>query len=337
MTASLLVAFAAAVAVTLDDATTRFEAPRFGVTVAMPSEWEIAVREREEYAFVARIPQADPGRPGAVACELALAPESLDAYRTRIDTNAERSNRPGKLIRNEVVAAPNGGSRLETLWEFHPEPDATWRELTVRVIANRQLYAFVLNVDGTTWETAHPAFDALVATAEFTPPDTGAESIDPTVNRWLQREFRFAIDLPTAWRPALAPAEIALLFANGPARGIWSDNLVVVGHPHQPMDLDQIRRELPEGLRAIDPGCEILACEVVPQGGKTALETVVRTRRGPFSMTVLERRFQGDRFNYEVKYTFESERFDELAPAFRSSLDSFSEIPGALPAGGKPA
>ena len=49
----------------------------------------------------------------------------------------------------------------------------------------------------------------------------------------------------------------------------------------------------------------------------------MRTRRGPFSMTVLERRFRGGRFDYEVKFTVESERFDALAPTLRKSLDSF--------------
>ena len=56
-------------------------------------------------------------------------------------------------------------------------------------------------------------------------------------------------------------------------------------------------------------------------------------------MTVLERRFRGDRFDYEVKYTVESKRFDALAPALRKSLDSFGEVPGDVPAAGpgKPA
>jgi hypothetical protein len=58
---------------------------------------------------------------------------------------------------------------------------------------------------------------------------------------------------------------------------------------------------------------------------------VVRTRRGPFSMTVLERRFRSGRFDYEVKFTVESERFDALAPTLRKSLDSFEEVPGSVP------
>ena len=50
-------------------------------------------------------------------------------------------------------------------------------------------------------------------------------------------------------------------------------------------------------------------------------------------MTVIERRFPGSRFDYEVKYTLESSRFDALAPALRKSLDSFRELPGPAPGG----
>src|SRR5437763_17212887 len=91
-------------------------------------------------------------------------------------------------------------------------------------------------------------------------------------------------------------------------------------------------REVPGQLRQVEPDCEVLLCQVVKQGPREALETVVRTRRGPFSMTVIERRFRGDRFDYEVKYTVESKRFDELAPTLRKSLDSFGELPGSTPA-----
>ena len=69
------------------------------------------------------------------------------------------------------------------------------------------------------------------------------------------------------------------------------------------------------------------------QGKSEALETVVRTRRGPFSMTVIERRFPGSRFDYEVKYTLESKRFDAMDPVLRKSLDSFRELAGSVPAG----
>jgi hypothetical protein len=49
-------------------------------------------------------------------------------------------------------------------------------------------------------------------------------------------------------------------------------------------------------------------------------------------MTVIEWRFRGDRFNYEVKFTVESDRFERLAPTFRKSFGSFGESPGVVPA-----
>jgi hypothetical protein len=320
------------------DSTVRFEAPKYGLKLDLPAAWRLAARERDEYVFVAEIRQSDPDRPGAAACELGVAPESLDEYRTRIDANAKQQRRPGTLARNEVV---RGGAerpdRLVTLWELRDDGGGLWRELSVRTIANRQLYTFILNVDEDGWETARPAFDALLASARFEPPDTGADLADAAANRWRQREFRFVMDLPEGWRPVLAPDEVALLFANGPAHGIWSDNALVLAHRHRNEDFAALARTLPDQLAAVEPGCEVVSCQVVKQDGREALETVVRTRRGPFSMTVLERRFRGERFDYEAKFTVESKRFDDLAPALRRCLDSFRELPGDIPAGGRPA
>jgi hypothetical protein len=316
--------------------TVPFEAPKYGLKTRIPKDWAIAVRERDEYVFVARIPRDDPDRPGVALCELGLAPETLDEYRTRIDAN-ERRGRPGELVRNEVVKAPQG-DRLETVREFHPVFGGLWHEVTIRVVAHRQMYTFTLNVDDATFAEARAAFDALIAATVFAPPDTGADRAGSGTNRWVQREYKFALDLPEGWEPVLAPSEVALLFANGPAHGIWSDNLLVLGEPHRPLDLGALARDLPDQLREVEPGCEVLSCRVVKQGTTDALETVVRTRRGPFSMTVLERRFRGRRFNHEVKYTVESQRFDALAPALRKSLDSFTDVPGSVPtAGGRPA
>jgi hypothetical protein len=309
--------------------TVPFDSPKYGLHVDIPKAWEVARREEEDRVFVALIPQADPLRPGVVACELGLAPETLDEYRTRLDANAARGG--GKLVRNEVVKDKDG-ERLETLREFRPRSGGVWRELSVRFVANRQMYTFLLNVDEPTYAAARRDFDALLASARFERPNTGADPAGP--NRWLQREFKFVLSLPDGWAPVLAPSEVALLYANGPAHGIWSDNVLVLAHPHRPTDLAALAKTFPDDLRKAEPGCEVLACEVVKQGKLDALETVVRTKRGPFSMTILERRFRGERFDYEVKYTVESKRFEALAPAMRRSLDSFAELPGAVPKGG---
>jgi hypothetical protein len=309
-----------------------FTSLKYGLKVELPKEWEVAIREEEDRVFVATIAQADPRRPGVAACEIGLAPESLDDYRTRLEGNAARNRRPGgTLIRNQVVKG-KAGDRLETEWEFRPGFGGVWREISVRKVLNRQLYVFTLNVDDATYPLARPAFDAMIASAKFTVPNTGADPAGK--GRWLQREFRFAINLPEGWSPVLAPTEVALFYANGPARGIWSDNVLVLAHPHRRLDLKGLQATFPDELRRAEPGCEVLSCKVIPQGTGEALETVVRTNRGPFSMTVLERRFRGERFDYEVKYTIESKRFDALAPELRKSLDSFAEMPGELPKGG---
>jgi hypothetical protein len=311
-----------------------FEAPKYGVTTKIPKAWTIAEHEQEDRVFVAIIPQDEFDRPGVAACELGLAPESLEDYRTRIDTSAKKNGRPsGKLATNRLIKDARG-ERLETIWEFHPDAGGFWREVSVRTIANRQLYTFILNAEDSVYAKVRPAFDALVVATSFSPPNTGADLLTKTSNRWIQREYKFAVDLPTGWSPVLAPSEVALLFANGPSHGVWSDNLLVLAHPHRKVDLQELAKQLPEDLHREDPKCEILSCKVVPQGKLQALETIVRTSRGPFSMTVIERRFQGVRFDYEVKFTVESKRFDELAPNFQRSFESFREHPGDVPAAG---
>jgi hypothetical protein len=308
-----------------------FDAPKYGVKTSIPKDWPIADRESGDRVFIAVIRQDDPEKPGVVACELGLAPESLDDYRTRIDANARRGDRPrAKLAKNMIVKSPKG-ERLESIWELRTAAGGIWREVSVRLIVNRQMYTFQLQVDDPTYAKVRDAFDSLVDATEFTAPNTGADLLTKKTNRWVQREFKVAIDLPEGWQPVLAPSDVALLFANAPPKGIWSDNLLVLAQPHRAMDLHEIERTLPEQLQREEPNCEVLFCRVVKQGDLDALETVVRTTRGPFSMTVLERRFRGGRFDYEVKYTLESKRFDALAPALRKSLDSFGEVPGDVP------
>ncbi len=311
--------------------TVMFEAPKYGVAARIPAGWTIAEREQEDRVFVALIPQSDPERPGVAACELGLAPQTLDEYRTRIEANAKQGRRPGgKLVRNEVTRTAKG-ERLETHWEFRPRSGGVWKERSVRMVANRQMYTLTLNVDEPTYAKVGALFDALLDSLTLKSPDSGADRVGKDGNRWLQREFRFAIDLPEQWSPVLAPSEVALLFANGPASGIWSDNLLVLAEPHRKLDLKELEADLPEQLRAAEPNCEVLSCKVVPQGKGQALETVVRTQRGPFSMTILERRFAADRLDFEVKYTVESKRFDALAPTLRKSLDGFQELPSSAP------
>jgi hypothetical protein len=338
---SSLIVLALTAAVAADDSptdlppTVAFEAPKYGVATRIPKDWPLAVREKDDRVFVAVIPQDDPGRPGIAACELGLAPESLEEYRTRIDSNAQNRGRPnGKLASNRLINDARG-QRLETVWEFHPVSGGFWREITVRIVANRQLYSFILSVEDAKYAASRTAFDALVSATTFKAPNTGADLLLPAANRWVQREYKFTLDLPESWSPVLAPSEVALFFAVGPSHGVWSDNALVLAHPRGKTDLNEQARELPDLLKKEDPNCEILSCKVIRSDRTEALETVVRTQRGPISMTVIERRLPGTRYDYEVKYTLESKRYEAMEPALRKSLDSFRELPGPTP-GSKP-
>lgn len=318
----------------------RLVSTRYGLTAELPKAWRVVEREQQERIWVAILPGVDGEKPGVVACELAIAPESLEDWKTRIDGNARqegaRTARAGAVVRNEIVETP-GGPRLDTVREFQPVPGQTWVERSVRVIAHRQLYRFVITATAGGYARHRAGFEAVIDSARFRAPETGCKRVDRAGNRWQQREFLFAIDLPEGWSPALAPAEIALLYATAPPVGIWSDNCLVIARPHTDIELAEVRAALPDQLKHEDPNCEVLACELVPQGRGQALETIVRTQRGPFSMTVIERRFRGERFDYEIKCTLETERFERLLPKLRSTLDSFEELPGAVPSLGKPA
>ncbi len=240
-----------------------FEAPKYGVVSQIPKDWPIAVREEEDRVFVAIIPQKDFDRPGVAACELGLAPESLDEYRTRIDTNAKRNGREsGKLASNRVVKNAHG-ERLETIWEFHPNTGGFWREVSVRVIAHRQLYTLILNVEDSIYQKARPAFDALVDATRFSPPNTGADLISKPTNRWIRREYKFALDLPEDWKPVLAPSQVALLFANGQPHGVWSDNLLVLAYPHRDTDFKELAQR---ASGPASPGGSPVRGHLVPGG-----------------------------------------------------------------------
>lgn len=213
----LIPALAAALAIA-GEGPTVLSAPKFGLKVEVPSEWKVVSRESGDRVFVATISQADPDRPGVVACEIAVGPENLEEYRTRIDASAKRPGSPGTLVRNEVLKTPEG-DRLETLKEFRPSPASLWKERSVRTIKNRQLYTFILNAEAAAFESAAPKFEAMIATAAFSPPNTGAKLADRALNRWVQEEFRFALDLPEGWRPVLRPTRWRCCSRTGRPRG----------------------------------------------------------------------------------------------------------------------
>lgn len=309
-----------------------FESVRYGLKTRLPKGWPVIAREKNEYVFVCEIPQARfPDRPGILACEIAIAPESLNEYKTRIDGNAKRGNGGGSLTKNEVLAK-NGQvmpERLESIWEFRLPSGEVWHEITVRVLQGKHLYSFVLNIEDEMLQAARPKLDAVISQARFISPDSGATQVlGATSNRWIQNEFHFVVDLPKDWAPLLAPNEAALLYANGKPKGIWADNMLVLATQAGKLDYQKLSKTFAADLEAAEPGCTVLDCSVVKtKDGQEALQTTVEVRRGPFSMTILEWRFPGKRYNYELKFTVESSRYDALKSEMQRCFESFLELP----------
>ena len=212
-----------------------FDAPKYGLATRIPKDWT------DRRARGGR-PDLRGDHPAAATSTARASPPASWRWRRRAWTSiAPGSTRTPRRTAGPAASSPRTevikdarGERLETIWEFHPDAGGFWREVSVRIIANRQLYTFILNVEDSVYAKARPAFDALVIAARASrPPNTGADLLAKKSNRWIQREYRFALDLPEGWQPALAPSEVALLFANGPPMGIWSDNLLVLAHPHR--------------------------------------------------------------------------------------------------------
>ena len=189
-----------------------------------------------------------------------------------------------------------------------------------------------MNVEDSIYAKARPAFDALIIATRFTPPNTGAdllakntEPLDPARVQVRPRPARGMAAGAGAERGGASvrqrPAERHLVRQCARAGAAASQHAISKSWPSC----------FPTSSSRRIRNCEIISCKVIAQGKEKALETVVRTDRGPFSMTVIERRFRGDRFDYEVKYTVETKRFDQLVPKLRESLDSFREMPGDVP------
>ena len=275
---------------------------------------------------------------GVAACELGLAPESLDEYRTRIDANAKRNGRPERQARDQpdhqgparrsardglgipsrlrrpLARGERPGHRQPAALHLHPQRrgfDLCEGPAGLRRAGRGDQ---VLAPE----HRRRPALEA--APTAGSSASTSSPSTCPTAGAPCSRPARSPSSSPTG-RPT----------ASGPTTS-WSWPM-----PIATLDLAELARELPDQLRRRSPSCEVLSCEVVHQGKVQALETVVRTRRGPFSMTVIERRFRGERFDYEVKYTVESKRFDELVPGFPQELRQLPRVSRATSRGARPA
>jgi hypothetical protein len=131
---------------------------------------------------------------------------------------------------------------------------------------------------------------ASAACAHLCSADEGLRTVDV-------RRYGIHVQVPQAWRLIE-----------------WASN-----------DTTFVLESYPEAIRQEDPQAEVI-CKLVPQGTGVALETVIHTRRGPFAISILERRFQGLKRNYDVKFTCETAAFKRVEAELRKSLESFREL-----------
>jgi len=297
----------------------------YGVSVQVPADWEPVAQGEDSLVFGFKIPSDDAMLLAAVKCEIGTAPQDLDEYRTRIDRRAEREKRPGVSLATNELRRDDDRAQLVTLWNYEPPGRATVHDLELRLVSHHQLYTFTLRAPDPIFAAVRPLFERTVAAAKFTAPDTGLEITKDGL--CVQKKFRFGLRLPDDWRPSFPLSRESLFWATGRPKGIWNDNLLVIASPAKPFDLEALIDQMPAQLKREDPNCTVKSCQRVRQGAiGDALETVVETQRGPFRITVLERRYMGRRYNYEIKFTVDSATFENSADALRKSADSFVEF-----------
>lgn len=307
--------------------TRTFEDRKHGVTLEVPKSWNVE-RELYPYAFAFLIPQ--PGLEGVnlVSCRVWIAEKNLEAERASLEENEREIKDIGapRRIDVRIIDSP-GGKRLDVLTEFLKDDGrVSSRERDVSLIANRQRYEFSLaTLDLKRWPEYDAAFKAMIDSVKFTPPNTGAVVVDKARNRWLNQHNHAAIDLPEGWAPVLNPGEGDQFWATGPAHGaVWPHNFLKLSRKAGKLDLDELAKARPDELENHTiPPHKVLKCELVKQGKIDALESIFSI----FSVTTFERQFHVDGFNYEVSFTIESRRVDDLSPVIRKCLDSFQMIP----------
>lgn len=325
-----------------EDGKRAVDVPRFGVHVRVPQAWDLVDWSRDDTAFVVDLPQDGNSPVGHVTCTIAVAPESLEIYRERFAAEAKaagdapptKTTPRRKLLRNEIseLKAPSiapdlvkkFGRRLSAEWEFENIAGVRWYERRVLAVGDGMLYTFTFDSDESHYDAYGPEFDEMFAAAKLDPIEVAVTKLGE--GYWMQRDFRFALRLPQAWRPAFGASDRVLFFAAGKAHGLFSDNVSVLASPLRPLDLEKLRDEMPADVKRIDAAAEV-SCRIVPQGRWTALETLVHTKRGGVAVTILERRFQSGLRNYEVKLTCESEEFRTREAELRAVLDGFAEVP----------
>ena len=281
-----------------DDGRRAVDVKRYGITVRVPQAWRLTSWARDNQAFALRVPQDSKTSSGVVQCELGVAPDNLAEFQKREQEAADRPQADAankrQLLENAVqpLDAAKFGERLARqlghrqlcVWQIEtPAGDRSF-EVRVRVVVHGTLYTFMLTTDEAHYEAYRLDFDEMLASAVFTPPETGLERLPGGL--WMQRDFRFALRLPPGWKPAFGPSDKVLFFAHGTGHDGLTDNLVVRATVPHPMRLDELKNSLPAEIIKRDEKAQV-TCRIVPQGGTFALETKVQTTQGKTNVTTL--------------------------------------------------
>ena len=235
------------------------------------------------------------------------------------------------LARNEVVKDPKG-DRLRPLWEFRPRERRPLAELSMRLIAHRQMYTFTLNVDEATYETARPAFDALIAAAELHPPIPAPTSCRRRPTAGCSASSSSPSTCPRAGGPCSPRAKWRCSSPTAPARGFWADNVLVLAQDHRRLDLEALRAR-PAGPASA--GRAELRSPVV-RGHQAGRAAGAGDHRADPPRAVLDDR-PGTAISAAVGSITSSSSPSNRSGStpwprrLRKSLDSFSELPGPVP------
>src|SRR5262245_29013904 len=186
--------FVAVIASTLveihaQDGLRKVEARRYGIQTRVPQAWTLIDWGTNEKAFVLSLPQAKRSSAGQVACELGVAPESLEEFRKRHQANDEAEQKLDeprrKLIENRPAKIA-AGQWLVSTWQ-HTDEKGTRFEVRARVISHDTLYTFSLTSDEAHYDAYRADFEEMLERAVFTPPETGLQRLPG--GYWLQRDF----------------------------------------------------------------------------------------------------------------------------------------------------
>jgi hypothetical protein len=190
----------------------------------------------------------------------------------------------------------------------------------VDIFANRQTYNLNLFSNEAKFAEENAAFDAMLDSIKFSPPDVGCDLVDKARNRWVHRRYGFAIELPEGWSPILDPNVAFHAVASADDHLGYSRRRLVIEVKHTKYyDIEK----LASGTQSLDdtsPPSKVLKCAMVAQGEGRALEVLVK---GPFEETKFGRRVQGGQFHYVLTYKVATASFKKSETAMRKSLDSF--------------